>query len=233
MNINLSAKQLKIALVILSVISIGISSCDKEADPELIKVSSTPIPGYTPTTPTLPVTPPTTPPGGGTTTPPDGGTTTPPGGGTTTPPDGGTTTPGTNTGDGGVAIGAANTIMVRLGTTDYMLKNPDDMLTFEVSKMGLIATTIGAGTPVSERSFGLLSGGTAVGLFDVQLVAVKVNGIEYLASQGDGKVKFTKVDVTDSNGKKGNVQGTFDVMATDINSGAKARIVGSFNVVQQ
>ncbi len=200
MNLKSPVKHLKIALALLAIITTGLLSCNKDANPELIKVSSAAIPGYTPTIPTT--------------------------------PGGGSTTPGTNTGDGGVAIGATNTIIVRLGTTNYTLKNPDDLLTLEVSKTGLVSTSIGAGTDVSEKSFGLLSGGTAVGIFDVQLAGVKVNGVKYLASQGDGKVKYTKIDVLDSDGKKGTVQGTFDITGTDIDSGTQARIVGSFNITQ-
>jgi hypothetical protein len=192
MNTYVSAKPFKVALAVLATLTISLSSCDKEADADLIKVSSTPIPGYTPTKPS------------------------------------------TNIGDGGVAIGGDNTIIVRLGTTDYTLNNPNDLIKFEVSRMGLLFTGIGAGTDVSEKGFSLISGGTQAGLFDIQIFAAKVNGIEYVASQGDGKVKYTKIDVPDdNNGKKGTVQGTFDVMGTDLNSGAKARIVGSFNITQQ
>ena len=216
------SKKLTLKLSTLLILTATLSSCDKSADPEIIKVSTTPIPGVTPTTP-----------GGGTTTPGGGSNT--PGGGTNTP-GGGTTTPGTNTGDGGVAIGATNTIIARLGTKDYTLSNPQDLITFEVSSSGLIYTALAAGTEVSEKGFALLSGATKAGVYDIQLMAVKVNGIEYAASQGDGKVKYTTFDVTgeaNAPAKKGTLQGTYDVMATDINSGAKARIVGSFNITQK
>jgi hypothetical protein len=84
-------------LVICGLIIPILSSCDKTADPSVIKVSSTAIPGITPANPGTGTTTPgtgTTTPGTGTTTPGTGTTT--PGTGTTTPGTG-TTTPGTGT----------------------------------------------------------------------------------------------------------------------------------------
>jgi hypothetical protein len=190
--------------------AVSLSSCDKDADPTLIKVSSTAIPGLTPANPG-------------------------PGTGTTPPSTGTTPGTGTNTGDGGVAIGESNIIIVKIGTTSYTLVNPADLLTFEVNSSPLVITGIGAGTDVSEKSFALTSGATKAGLFDIKIFAAKVNGIKYVATEGDGKVNYTKFDVTgEVNGvaKTGTLQGTYDVLATDINTGNEARIVGSFNITQ-
>lgn len=139
---------------------------------------------------------------------------------------------GVNTGDGGVAIGATNTIIAKIGTNTYTLINPQDTVNFEVDSSPLVLTAVYAGTDTTARAFSLISGATEAGLYDIQIFAAKINGIEYV---GDGKVKYTKFEVTgEVNGvaKTGTLQGTYDASCIDITSGKAARIVGSFNITQ-
>ncbi|WP_198171385.1 hypothetical protein [Mucilaginibacter aquatilis] len=233
-----------------------LSSCDKDADPEVIKVSSTTIaggggttnPGGGTTNPGGGTTNPgggTTNPGGGTTNPgggttnPGGGTTNPgggttnPGGGTTNPGGGTTTNPGTisGSGDGGVAIGGEGTIVFSLKGKTYTLTSSSSYLLngISASTFGFSLTTIG-GTAANGKGILFLLGSMAdaTGITDALNASIVFeDGTSYTIG-GEGKINFNTFSL---NQTKLTSKGTFDViMVNDADKSDKIKVGGSFNV---
>ncbi|WP_295772956.1 hypothetical protein [uncultured Mucilaginibacter sp.] len=210
-----------------------LSSCDKDADPEVIKVSSTTIAGGGTANPGGG----TTTPGGGTTNP--GGGTTNPGGGTTNPgggitnPGGGTTNPGTvnGSGDGGVAIGGEGTIVFSLKGKTYTLTSSSSYLVngISASTFGFSLTTIG-GTAANGKGILFLLGSMAdaTGITDALNASIVFeDGTSYTIG-GEGKINFNTFSL---NQTKLTSKGTFDViMVNDADKNDKIKVGGSFNV---
>lgn len=208
------------------------SSCDKDADPETIKVSSTPVSGGGTINPGGGTTNPgggTTNPGGGTTNP--GGGTTNPGGGTTNP-GGGTTNPGTvnSSGDGGVGIGAEGTIIFTLKGTTYTLTNSPNYLVNGVSaSLGGFGLATINGVAANGQGIQFIMGSMAdkAGVDDALTVNITLaNGTSYTAAEG--KINYTTFSV---NQNKLTSKGTFDlIVINDADANDKIKVGGSFNV---
>ncbi|WP_345947896.1 hypothetical protein ABDD95_13670 [Mucilaginibacter sp. PAMB04274] len=241
-----SFKRSQISFLVITALVATLSSCGKEADPAVIKVSSAPITGGTATTPGGGTTTPgggTTTPGGGTTTPGSGTTT--PGGGTTTPgggttiPGGGTTTPGTggsltisNDGNAGIAIGEANTIVYDFKGTRFTLRNSSNyaVMGTSISALGFTTNAItGTGTdPASSTTFILGTFGGAQGVMDLTQASIMLpNGTTYSLSTA-GKINYNTFSVS---GNKLTTKGTFDmILENESNANDKIKVGGSFNL---
>jgi len=189
-----------------------LSSCEKAADPTVIKVSSTTLPGGGTT-------------GGGTT---GGGTT---GGGTTGggTTGGGTTGGGTGSGtvastisangDGGVPIGATNSIVFTLKGKTYTLSTGNDFFVgcthiAKGTKVGDITapenlTTISGVTLRSDMNFILGVNSAGTGIFNVSGISITLaDGTEY-GNNFPAKVNFKTFTVK---GNTATTQGTFDAV---------------------
>lgn len=255
MNVYYSLKHAKLNLLALLILATVASSCEKTADPSIIKVSTTPITGGTPTTPGGGTTTPgggtttpgggTTNPGGGTTTPgggattPGGGTTTP-GGGTTTPgggtttPGGGTTTPGGGTtapitantsGNGGVAIGNSGSVIFTLKGTTYTLSNSPSYFVGANSAAGF--TTVGGIGDPNSIIFLLGSISDVAGVFNVSTASITLaSGASYTCSKG-----YVNYNTFSIGASKAVTKGTFDmIMINDADNTEKIKVGGSFNL---
>jgi hypothetical protein len=177
-----------------------LTSCDKEAEPLVIKVSSTPL---------------------------SGGST---GGGTNNPGSGTITI--NNNGDGGVAIGADNTIVFTLKGRTYTLANSPSyqIAGATVSLFGFNVTMIG-GTPsatLGDVDFALGSMASVAGVSDAYSADITLkDGTEYtLGTQG--KINYNTFS---SSSLKIASKGTFDLeMVNTKNATDKVKVSGSFNV---
>ncbi len=228
MNIRLRLTPSHILVAVLLFSAAGLFSCGKEADPSVIKVSSTPIEGVTPTTPS-------TGNGSGAGTGTGSGT----GTGTGTGSGSGTGT-GTNltinsNGDGGVPVGSTGTIVFNLKGTKYTLTNSGNtylVAAATLSVLGVDATQLVgiASNPTSNTQFSLTAQTAAAGIYNVSDGNITLkDGTSYsVAKTPVGKINFntfvTGVFAIVS-------KGTFDVLlvndkdATDVQ-----RVSGSFNV---
>jgi hypothetical protein len=218
MNIPLRLKPSHTLIAILLFSAVGLYSCGKEADPSVIKVSSTPIEGITPTTPTTGT-------GGNT------GTGTGTGSGTGT----GTNLTVNSNGDGGVAIGGSNTIIFTLKGTKYTLTTSNSYTVGgAILTLGNIdATTIfGQPNPLTtgiELSMGIQ--GAATGVYNLTVgEVILADGTSYNLAKTTpvGKMNFN----TFSSGAVAVIsKGTFDaILVNDKDATDVQRVSGSFNV---
>lgn len=251
MNKYFPAKRVNAFLVLmLGAVLPLLSSCGKEADPTVIKVSNTVISGTT--TPGTGTTTPgtgTTTPGTGTTTPGTGTTT--PGTGTTSPgtgttnPSTGTTNPGTGSttpgsinsnGDGGVPVEGEGVFVVKIGTETFKLY-PDG------SSVGL-ATFVDAVPPITtvditsiravnistNLTVTIIINHTTAGVFDIsEMEVIMPNGVKYNNFKGTSKAKINMQ--TYARGQYSiTTKGTFDTILNQSTDGTPISISGSFNL---
>lgn len=215
MNIHLRLKPSHALITLLLFSAIGLYSCGKDADPSVIKVSSTPISGLTPTTPSTGT-------GSGT------------GSGSGSSAGTGSTTINSN-GDGGVAIGDVGTIIFTLKGTKYTLttSGTNYLVTgLSIKFSGFWVTTIAgaASTATSDTQFTLVCSAPFAGIYDITSGNITLaDGTSYsIQATPTGKINFNTYT---NYGFSLTSKGTFDMLlvnnksATDIQ-----RVSGSYNV---
>lgn len=228
MNIRLRLKPSHALVAILLTSSAGLFSCGKDADPSVIKVSSTPIPGITPTTGTGSGT------GSGTGTGTGSGTGTGTGSGSGTGT--GTSLTVNSNGDGGIAIGAVGTIVFSLKGITYTLSNST---TYSIG--GAIVTVNNssgttiygmASNPTSAIQVQMGVSSAATGVYNVTVgEIVLADGTSYSIDKTSpvGKMNFNTFDASGASALVS--KGTFDVLlVNDKNATDVQRVSGSFNV---
>jgi len=242
MNKYFPAKRVNAFLVLmLSAVLPLLSSCGKEADPTVIKVSNTVISG-------------TTTPGTGTTTPGTGTTT--PGTGTTTPGTG-TTTPGSGSygdgtglgnttwegngvypksGSGAIPVGALNSFVFRINNdTTYVWPSKFFNTIINTVSPPFDATMIEltAKSSTGTNSLFLSYSSLKTGTFPV---SIKINTSRYIGSEFVQKyyeVIHGKVNViTQVLGFDQSASGSFEGYIRQDNGRDSVQIIGSFNIKQ-